>query len=78
MDIKNFLGNHQARVDDKFRLKLPAEFKRIVDEIYGPEFYITSETGRRAQIFPMRCGRRIWQGLRSCRRWTRSVRTTWT
>ena len=43
-----FRGNHQTRVDEKFRLKLPAEFKRRVDEVYGPLFYITSVDGRRA------------------------------
>jgi MraZ protein len=49
-----FRGNHQTRVDDKFRLKLPAEFKRRVDEVYGPQFYITSTNGRRAQLYPLK------------------------
>jgi MraZ protein len=49
-----FRGNHQTRVDEKFRLKLPAEFKRRVDEIYGPVFYITSVDGKRAQLYPMK------------------------
>ncbi|HEX7158646.1 MAG TPA: division/cell wall cluster transcriptional repressor MraZ, partial [Edaphobacter sp.] len=33
-----FRGNHQARVDEKGRLKLPADFKRRLDEEYGPRF----------------------------------------
>ena len=49
-----FRGNHQTRVDEKFRLKLPAEFKRRVDEVYGPLFYITSMDGKRAQLYPMK------------------------
>ena len=49
-----FRGNHQTRVDEKFRLKLPAEFKRRVDEVYGPLFYITSVDGKRAQLYPMK------------------------
>lgn len=49
-----FRGNHPARVDEKGRLKLPAEFKRRVDESYGPQFYITSKDGRRAEIYPLR------------------------
>ena len=49
-----FRGNHQTRVDEKFRLKLPAEFKRRVDEVYGPVFYITSVDGKRAQLYPMK------------------------
>ncbi len=49
-----FRGNHPARVDEKGRLKLPAEFKRRIDESYGPQFYITSKDGRRAEIYPLR------------------------
>ena len=49
-----FRGNHQARVDEKGRLKLPADFKRRLDEEYGPRFFITSLNGRRVQIYPMR------------------------
>jgi MraZ protein len=52
-----FRGNHQTRVDEKFRLKLPAEFKRMVDEQYGPVFYITSQDGKRAQLWPMK----VWE-----------------
>jgi MraZ protein len=48
-----FRGNHPARVDEKGRLKVPAEFKRVLDEKYaGPQFYITSVDGRVAQIYP--------------------------
>jgi len=46
-------GNHLTRVDEEGRLKLPAEFKRLVDERYGTQFYITSKDGRRAEIYPL-------------------------
>ena len=50
-----FRGNHLARVDEKGRLKLPADFKRRVDDAYGSRsFYITSRTGERAQLYPVR------------------------
>ena len=49
-----FRGNHPSRVDEKGRLKLPAEFKRRVDEVYGPMFFITSTDGKRAQIYPLK------------------------
>ncbi len=49
-----FRGNHPTRVDEKGRLKLPAEFKRRVDEVYGPQFYITSKDGERAEIYPIK------------------------
>jgi transcriptional regulator MraZ len=48
-----FRGNHPARVDEKGRLKVPAEFKRVFDEKYaGAQFYITSVDGKVAQIYP--------------------------
>jgi MraZ protein len=49
-----FRGNHPTRVDEKGRLKLPAEFKRRVDEVYGPVFFITSMDGKRALIYPLK------------------------
>src|SRR5579875_1320599 len=48
-----FRGNHPARVDEKGRLKLPAEFKRRIDEQYGTQFYITSKDGKAAEIHPL-------------------------
>ena len=32
-----FRGNHPTRVDEKGRLKIPAEFKRVIDEKYGQQ-----------------------------------------
>ena len=47
-----FRGNHPTRVDDKGRLKVPAEFKRVIDEEYAQKFYITSLDGKVAQVYP--------------------------
>jgi len=49
-----FRGNHITRVDEKGRLKLPAEFKRQIEEEYGGQFYITSRDGKTAEIHPMK------------------------
>jgi MraZ protein len=49
-----FRGSHITRVDEKGRLKLPAEFKRQIDEEYGGQFYITSRDGETAEIHPLR------------------------
>jgi MraZ protein len=49
-----FRGSHITRVDEKGRLKMPAEFKRQIDEEYGGQFYITSRDGRVGEIHPMR------------------------
>jgi len=45
-------GNSPTRVDEKGRLKLPADLKRVVDEEYGAKFFITSRDGERAEIYP--------------------------
>jgi MraZ protein len=58
-----FRGNHQARVDEKGRLKLPADFKRRLDEIYGPRFFITSLDGRRVQIYPLKEWEKIEESM---------------
>ena len=53
-------GNIPARVDEKGRLKIPAAF---LEELkgYGEQFYVTSETGDVAKIYPMK----VWEELES-------------
>ena len=46
-----FRGNSPTRVDEKGRLKIPAEFKRAFEE--GQRFYVTSIDGKRAQLYPL-------------------------
>jgi MraZ protein len=58
-----FRGNNPARVDEKGRLKVPADFKRLIDEKYGAEFYITSRDGRVAEIYPVEEWRKIEEKL---------------
>ena len=58
-----FRGNHPTRDDEKGRLKLPADFKRMVDEKYANAFYITSVDGDRALIYPMEEWQRIEEKL---------------
>ncbi len=58
-----FRGNHPTRVDEKGRLKVPAEFKRVIDDKYGAQFYITSLDGKVAQIYPFEEWERIEQKL---------------
>ncbi|HXE91274.1 MAG TPA: division/cell wall cluster transcriptional repressor MraZ [Terriglobales bacterium] len=58
-----FRGNHPTRVDEKGRLKVPAEFKRLIDEKYTDRFYITSVDGQRAQIYPFEEWERIEEKL---------------
>jgi MraZ protein len=58
-----FRGNHPTRVDEKGRLKVPAEFKRVIDEKYNTQFYITSLDGKVAEIYPFEEWERIEQKL---------------
>lgn len=59
-----FRGNHPTRVDEKGRLKLPAEFKRTMDDQYGGgQFYITSRDGEVAEIYPFEEWQRIEEKL---------------
>jgi MraZ protein len=58
-----FRGNHPARVDEKGRLKLPAEFMRRCKDVYGDQFYITSKDGKRAEIYPLKEWEKIEERL---------------
>ncbi|MGA9527548.1 MAG: division/cell wall cluster transcriptional repressor MraZ [Terriglobales bacterium] len=60
-----FRGNHPTRVDEKGRLKVPAEYKRVIDEKYAQRFYITSTDGISGQIYPFEEWERIEQRLAS-------------
>jgi MraZ protein len=54
-----FRGNHPTRVDEKGRLKFPAEFKHWIEETYSSDektmgkFFITSKNGKDVEIYPM-------------------------
>ena len=58
-----FRGNHLTRLDDKGRLKVPAEFKREIDENYSAQFYITSWDGKSAKVYPMQAWEEIERKL---------------
>jgi MraZ protein len=51
-----FTGSPKAKLDDRGRLKMPAEFKSFLEKKYRPgfnAFYITSREGKDAEIYPM-------------------------
>jgi MraZ protein len=61
-----FRGSNVTRVDEKHRLKLSSDFKRLVDDLYETEkpgnealFYITSTDGKVARLYPIR----EWQAI---------------
>jgi MraZ protein len=49
-----FRGTQEAKIDEKGRLKLPADFmKLVVEKNYGSQFFITSRDGKVTEIWPM-------------------------
>jgi len=58
-----FRGSHTTTVDEKGRLKIPAEFKATNDEEFGPDFFITSLNGVRVLVYPFSVWRKIEEKL---------------
>ena len=58
-----FRGNQPATVDLKGRLKLPEKFRGLLLEMYGPQFYVTSKDGERAEIYPLKEWEKIEEAL---------------
>ena len=56
-DLKNgYSGNPKTKLDERGRLKMPAEFKAFTERKYGKgfnAFYITSMDGESAEIYPL-------------------------
>ncbi|MFZ0213386.1 MAG: hypothetical protein WBE20_07505 [Candidatus Acidiferrales bacterium] len=51
-------GSHLATVDEKGRVKVPADFLAELRR-YGKQFYVTSENGDYARIYPMK----VWDEI---------------
>ncbi len=58
-----FCGSPRAKLDERGRLKMPAEFKAFLERKYGKdfnEFYITSREGFDAEIYPLPEWQQLW------------------
>ena len=51
-------GNYLATVDEKGRVKIPADFLAQLRKS-GNKFYVTSSTGDRARVYPMK----VWEEI---------------
>jgi MraZ protein len=40
-------------MDEKGRLKVPTDFRRTLEERFGPDFFVTSITGEKALVYPL-------------------------
>ena len=47
------MGHAPAKVDDKGRLKVPTSFRKVIEDRYGSDCFITSTDGERALIYPL-------------------------
>jgi MraZ protein len=54
-----FRGSAPTKIDDKGRLKVPTDFRRFIEERYGPELFVTSVLGDKALIYPLP----VWEGI---------------
>jgi MraZ protein len=53
VELTVLMGHSPAKIDEKGRLKVPAGFRKIIEERFGPDCFITSMDGERALIYPL-------------------------
>jgi MraZ protein len=53
MDLSVLMGHSPAKIDEKGRLKVPATFRKIMEDRYGSECFITSMDGESALVYPL-------------------------
>ncbi|HEX7808729.1 MAG TPA: division/cell wall cluster transcriptional repressor MraZ [Thermoanaerobaculia bacterium] len=53
MELSVLMGHSPAKIDDKGRLKVPAGFRKIIEERYGVDCFVTSEDGQKALVYPL-------------------------
>lgn len=58
-----FRGSAPAKIDDKGRLKIPTDFRRLIEERYGQDLFVTSVLGDSALVYPLPVWEEIEQRL---------------
>jgi MraZ protein len=58
-----FRGSAPTRIDDKGRLKIPTDFRRLLEDRWGPELFVTSVQGDSALLYPLPVWEEIEQRL---------------
>jgi MraZ protein len=53
VELSQLMGHSPAKIDEKGRLKVPANFRKIIEDKYGSECFITSTDGERALVYPL-------------------------
>src|ERR1700710_1122592 len=57
-----FRGSAPAKIDEKGRLKIPTDFRRVLEERYGLDLFVTSVMGDSALLYPLP----VWEEI-ECR-----------
>lgn len=47
------MGHAPAKVDEKGRIKIPNAFRKLIEQNYGLDCFVTSFEGEKALIYPM-------------------------
>ena len=58
-----FRGSAPTKIDDKGRLKIPTDFRRLMEERFGPDLFVTSVQGDSALLYPLPVWERIEERL---------------
>lgn len=53
MELGVLMGHGPAKIDDKGRLKVPANFRKVIEDKYGKDCFITSLDGEKALLYPL-------------------------
>jgi MraZ protein len=56
-------GSYPAKIDEKFRLKVPAKFRRDLPETENNTYFVTRDDGKCAQVYPIPVWERVAQKL---------------
>lgn len=57
VELNVLIGHAPAKVDEKGRIKIPNGFRRLLEQKYGTDYFITSLDGEKGVIYPLP----VWQ-----------------
>jgi MraZ protein len=56
-----FRGSAPTKIDEKGHLKIPTDFRRVLEERYGLDLFVTSVQGDSALLYPLP----VWEEIES-------------
>jgi len=65
VELKGLRGSAAARIDEKGRLKIPTTFRALIQDVHGPDVFVTSLSGESVRIYPMSVWLEVEQKLRA-------------